>query len=341
MRDAITTHRRRSAARRFGLVLASALVCAPFAASSPAWAQDLAAAGQHFDAAQEAFAAGQFERAAREYQTAFDITRESSLLENIGESWQRAGQLQKAVAAYRAYLLALPQAANRAAIEERVSSIETALKEQTAQAAQAGQTAQTGQTAQAAQAGQTAQTGQTAQAAQAGQTAQTGQTAQAGQTGQTGQTAQTGQAGTAVDGAGAVAGPPITPPEPAPSKLRVAGWVSVASAVALITGGAVLGLGAQSRADEIRRRTTLLVADRPLTYTEAEREAYTTLFAEGRSYNQAAIVLFSVGGVAAATAISLFVVDYVRKPKAGQAKPTALVPVWGPGVWGLSLVREF
>ena len=35
-------------------------------ASQPVQAQDYAAAGQHFDAAQEAFAAGKFELAARE-----------------------------------------------------------------------------------------------------------------------------------------------------------------------------------------------------------------------------------------------------------------------------------
>lgn len=131
--------------------------------------------------------------------------------------------------------------------------------------------------------------------------------------------------------------PLITPPEPPPSKLRTAGWVSVASAVALITGGAVVGLGAQSRADEIRRRTTLVSGDQPLVYTESEREAYTTLQSEGKSYNTAAISLFAVGGVAAATAITLFVVDFVRKPKSEPAKQVLLLPSLSPGSVGLSV----
>ncbi len=132
--------------------------------------------------------------------------------------------------------------------------------------------------------------------------------------------------------------PPITPPEPPPSKLRVAGWISVASAVALVTGGAVIGLGAQSRADEIRRRTTLVTGDQPLVYTDSEREAYTTLQSEGKSYNTAAIALFAVGGVAAATAITLFIVDFVRKPKAEPHKQVLMLPTLGPGTVGLSLV---
>ncbi|HNI60241.1 MAG TPA: hypothetical protein PKW11_09875, partial [Pseudomonadota bacterium] len=133
-------------------------------------------------------------------------------------------------------------------------------------------------------------------------------------------------------------GPTITPPEPPPSKLRVAGWISVASAVALVTGGAVIGLGAQSRADELRRRTTLVVGDQPLTYSDSERDAYTSLMSEGKTYNTAAISLFAVGGVAAATAITLFVVDFVRKPKPDAQKQALVVPLLGPGTVGLSLV---
>ncbi|HND11035.1 MAG TPA: hypothetical protein PLY80_11395, partial [Pseudomonadota bacterium] len=136
----------------------------------------------------------------------------------------------------------------------------------------------------------------------------------------------------------ATTGPTITPPEPPPSKLRVAGWISVASAVALVTGGAVIGLGAQSRADELRRRTTLVVGDQPLTYSDSERDAYTSLMSEGKTYNTAAISLFAVGGVAAATAITLFVVDFVRKPKPDAQKQALVVPLLGPGTVGLSLV---
>ena len=277
-------------------MLALTLASAAGVFEAKAHAQDYAAAGQHFDAAQEAFAAGKFELAAKEYQAAFDITKESTLLQSIGESWQRAGNAPKALTAYKAYIKAAPQAPDRAAIEERIKAIESAQADASQAPAQASQAP--------------------AQASQV--------PAQASQV-----PAQASQAPT---------GPTITPPEPPPSKLRVAGWISVASAVALVTGGAVIGLGAQSRADELRRRTTLVVGDQPLTYSDSERDAYTSLMSEGKTYNTAAISLFAVGGVAAATAITLFVVDFVRKPKPDAQKQALVVPLLGPGTVGLSLV---
>ncbi len=57
-----------------------------------AQAQDYAAAGQHFDAAQEAFQRGDFKRAAAEYQAAYAITKDPALLFSIGESFQRAAE---------------------------------------------------------------------------------------------------------------------------------------------------------------------------------------------------------------------------------------------------------
>ncbi len=348
-------------------------------ASQPVQAQDYAAAGQHFDAAQEAFAAGKFELAAREYQAAFDITKESTLLQSIGESWQRAGNQVKALASYKAYLQASPQAPDRVAIEERIKAIEAAQAE-AAKPAQppvvAGQPSVVpgqppvvpgqppvvpGQPPVVAGqppvvAGQPSVVAGQPSAVPGQPPVVTGQpSVVAGQPAVVpGQPAVVpGQPAVVAGQPPVVAGqppvvpaqpaavetaPPITPPEPPPSKLRVAGWISVASAVALVTGGAVIGLGAQSRADEIRRRTTLVTGDQPLVYTDSEREAYTTLQSEGKSYNTAAIALFAVGGVAAATAITLFIVDFVRKPKAEPHKQVLMLPTLGPGTVGLSLV---
>jgi len=334
-------------------------------ASQPVQAQDYAAAGQHFDAAQEAFAAGKFELAAREYQAAFDITKESTLLQSIGESWQRAGNQVKALASYKAYLQASPQAPDRVAIEERIKAIEAAQAE-AAKPAQppvvAGQPSVVpGQPPVVAGqppvvAGQPSVVAGQPPVVAGQPSAVPGQPpVVAGQPSVVpGQPPVVAGQPSAVPGqppvvagqppvvpaqpAAVEAAPPITPPEPPPSKLRVAGWISVASAVALVTGGAVIGLGAQSRADELRRRTTLVTGDQPLVYTDSEREAYTTLQSEGKSYNTAAIALFAVGGVAAATAITLFIVDFVRKPKAEPHKQVLMLPTLGPGTVGLSLV---
>ena len=111
----------------------------------------------------------------------------------------------------------------------------------------------------------------------------------------------------------------------------------MASAVALVTGGAVIGLGAQSRADELRRRTTLLVGDQPLRWSDSEAEAYNTLMSEGKTYNNAAIALFAVGAQAAVTAISLIVAHLVKNPKPESQKKLHSQPPQSTSTQGLTL----
>ncbi|MCS6913287.1 MAG: hypothetical protein RMK29_08370 [Myxococcales bacterium] len=233
-------------------------------------AQDYEAAGRHFAAAQEAFSKGSYAQAAESFQAAYDITRDPALLFNIGESWQRAGQLQRALASYRAYLTAQPQASDRPEVERRIRELEAA----------------------------------------------------------------------------SPAPPPAAVPKPSPGQLpaeerrqlapaspwRTAAWATVAGAVAVLTAAGVLGLGAQNRADELTRRTTLLMGGQPLPYNEAEREAYASLMSEGHAYNTAAIVCFAVASATAAAGAVLFLIDWRKgrsRPPGGPAK--ALVPNATPG----------
>src|SRR5207244_12795144 len=98
------------------------LFIGPFGPLRPgaALAQDFAAAGRHFAAAQEAFGQSKFAQAAQEYQAAYDITHDPVLLFNIGESWQRAGDGPKALRSHRAYLAAQPTASDRPEVERRL-----------------------------------------------------------------------------------------------------------------------------------------------------------------------------------------------------------------------------
>lgn len=102
------------------LALALLMACA-----GPAAAQDFAAAGKRFAAAQQAFAKGQFAVAAAEYQASYDISRDPSVLANIGESWDKAGDPRKAVEAYRKYVGEAPRAADRPKVETRIRELET------------------------------------------------------------------------------------------------------------------------------------------------------------------------------------------------------------------------
>lgn len=306
-----------------------------------AYAQDFAAAGQHFASAQDAFAQGQFELAAKEFQAAYDITRDPAMLLNIGESWQRAGDGKKALAGYRAYLAAQPQAPDRAEVESRITAIEAALASPppaAAPGAAAGSPA-AGATGTASPAGAASPAGTPAPAPQPGSEAAgaTGQTTppSAAAPGQTGDAPKTATPATpppaqAKDATKSdAASPPVTPPERPMSRLRTAGWVTVAVAIALATSGAIVGLGAQDRADELRRRTTVLIGTQPPVYDEGQAEAYTTLKSEGNAYNQAAIALLSAAGAVAVTAGVLFIVDYARRPKA----ETKTKGGWALGPW--------
>lgn len=275
----------------------------------PASAQDYAAAGQHFDAAQEAFQKADYRRAAAEYQAAYQITKDSALLMSIGESWQRAGEATRALEAYRAYLKAQPDASDRAEIEKRVAALEAAQA--------AAQTA--------------TQAPSTGVVPAPGTPAATTEPPPAVPPPGTPPAAAAVVPPPAVDPPTSGGSPPVvTPPStqteaptsanpPSPVKptepfgrLRAAGWISVASAVALGTAGAIVGLGAQNRADELRRRTTLVIAEQPPVYDANQREAYEALMSEGRSYNAASIALFSVAGVTAVASAAFFIADYVK-----------------------------
>lgn len=291
-RDARPGQRRR--ARRAPLGLLVALPVWLLQVGPPegtARAQDFAAAGQRFATAQEAFAKGDFGKAAREFQAAYDITQDPSLLFNIGESWQRAGDNGKALSSYRAYLKAQPDATDRAEVEKRIK----ALEEAGVAAAPAG-----------------------APAPPAG--------------------TPTGGAGQGGAEAGILGGAPATGLVTAAgggdrpsSALRTVAWGGVALTVAVLTAGAVLGLGAQNRADELVRRTSVFVGGKPPVYTQSEREAYESLKSEGSAYNTAAIACYAVAGASAIVSTALFIADY-RKSRAARPavalSPSRLTLTW-------------
>lgn len=299
-----------------GLVLMRLMVVGlvGLALASPerAWAQDFAAAGQHFAAAQDAFGQGQYKRAAEEYQAAYGITKDPALLFNIGESWQRAGDGPKALAAYRLYLKEQPSAADREEVEKRIAALEAATLPPASPTGVATGTAPPGTTQEG---GAMTPPGPGPGPGQA-QTPPLGSEKAPAATG--GVMAPTGKEPPAAGGTASIdvkTPPPASAAKPAGSRLRTAAWVTVAAAVAMATAGAILGLGAQNRADELRRRTTVLVNNQPPVYDADQRDVYDSLMSEGSSYNTAGIALLSLAGAAAITGGALFIADWVRRPR--------------------------
>jgi hypothetical protein len=136
--------------------------------------------------------------------------------------------------------------------------------------------------------------------------------------------------------------PLALPPEPMapPSKMHRAAWGLVAATVGLLTAGAILGLAAQERADEISRQETVLDASNmPRVFDMNLQKTFQDLRSEGQTYNAAGISLMAAGGAAAIVAGALFIFDY-RTLRAGDRR-VQIVPSLAAGHAGLAASLEF
>jgi hypothetical protein len=105
------------------------------------------------------------------------------------------------------------------------------------------------------------------------------------------------------------------------SKLRVAAWIGVAATVAVLTAGAIFGLAAQSRADEIERQLNFVDASgAPKKFDQPTLDNLHSLQSDGHLYNGLAIGFFSAAGALAVTTTALFLVDWRHQKSGGLAK---------------------
>lgn len=296
---------------RVAIALAVVLSAAPaFAQAPPAQPApakpDYAAARQHYQAAEQATARGDHATAAREYGIAYDITRDAVLFYKIGQSYDRAGDCTSANVYYGRYLKeGNPSEDFKKKTEDAMSACR-----QKAAGAQPG-------------------TG-TEPAAGAGAPPASG--------------AASGATAAAATDPEAVGAPTSRQPsleDEEPSWQRTAAWSSVGIAIALLTTGAVLGLSAASREEDVGNLIDFRDAEgQPAIYTGATRERYNDLIAEGDRLESLAVVAFAASGVAAASAVLFFVLD-ARAASGDDRSGTALRPTAGPGGVGLSWGGRF
>jgi tetratricopeptide (TPR) repeat protein len=78
-----------------------------------------------FEAGAEAYNAARYDAALRYFEQSYELSRRPGLLYNIGASADRLQQSARALEAYRAYLEALPDANNRAAVQRRIAFLES------------------------------------------------------------------------------------------------------------------------------------------------------------------------------------------------------------------------
>jgi tetratricopeptide (TPR) repeat protein len=102
-----------------------------------------------FEAGRTAYDAGRYKEALGHFQRAYDLSQRPQLLYNVGQAADRLRQDEVALDAFERYLSALPAAANRPAVEERIKVLREVLAEHEA-AADAKAAPTPAQTAQAA-----------------------------------------------------------------------------------------------------------------------------------------------------------------------------------------------
>ncbi len=96
-------------------------LAAAIGASSAAWCEEPSAeAKAHFAAGALAYRAGDYARAAEEYEASFRLSGAALLLYDMGQAYRRLGDAARAVEAYRRYLAAAPEGKYRGAAEQWV-----------------------------------------------------------------------------------------------------------------------------------------------------------------------------------------------------------------------------
>jgi tetratricopeptide (TPR) repeat protein len=110
----------------FGLVLATAL-------PSVARADDASrAAMEHYRRGTRAYDLGRFIEAAAEYEKAYELKESPALLYNLGQAYRGAGEHQKALNCYRAYLRNAPDAGNREEVTKFIEALKHTIEVQQA-----------------------------------------------------------------------------------------------------------------------------------------------------------------------------------------------------------------
>jgi hypothetical protein len=120
--------------------------------------------------------------------------------------------------------------------------------------------------------------------------------------------------------------------------MRIAAWAGVATTIAVLTAGAIFGLAAQSRSDEISRRLSFVDATgQPHEFDATAQSDFKTLKDEGNLYNGLAIGFYSGAGALAVVTAVLFAVDAKHRSSPPRAAKLwkKITPTAGVGQVGL------
>jgi tetratricopeptide (TPR) repeat protein len=87
-------------------------------------------ARRHFEDGSKLYHLGEFNAAAEEYKAAYKANPDPAFLYNIAQAYRLGGDYQQAVFFYRSFLGAVPDAPNRAEVEDRIRKLEAQIATQ-------------------------------------------------------------------------------------------------------------------------------------------------------------------------------------------------------------------
>lgn len=110
---------------RTWFLLLSLLVWSPqISRAQPATEQPNEPAREAFEAGRDAYERGAFSEALTHYERAYTLSPHAAMMFNIGRAADADGQLERAVAAYSAYLRQLPNAENAEFVRARLDKLQ-------------------------------------------------------------------------------------------------------------------------------------------------------------------------------------------------------------------------
>ncbi|HXU69482.1 MAG TPA: tetratricopeptide repeat protein [Polyangia bacterium] len=91
---------------------------------------DVPAAREHYAKGKRLYDLGRFGDAAKEYEAAYQAKDDPALLFNLGQAHRLAHEYPQALLAYKAYLRNVPDAPNRAEVEQRIAELQAQIDAQ-------------------------------------------------------------------------------------------------------------------------------------------------------------------------------------------------------------------
>jgi hypothetical protein len=312
--------------------LSKALVCAFVLGfmAGPAVAQeqsDLQKAKEHYTRAEQAMKSGDHALAAEEYGRAYELTKDPVLFYKIASAHYEARNCEAAVAYYSRYLTeGKPDDRFRALTQER---IEVCKARNDAAAGDKGEEGQAKAAGAASAAGDAS--GEPGRESDSESDAQSGSGADQ---------PDPSVATPGLPGAGGDRPPSFADQEV--SMYSKAAWVSVGLAATFVTAGAVLGLSASSREEDVRNLIEFRYPNgEPAIYAGTSRERYEDYIDEGERLATYSKIVFVAAGLAAASATAFFILD----ARAGKDQDTetgaGILPVATPDGLGMAASWRF